>query len=81
MLEMKGCGRCGVRLSWADIAYICSYECTYCSSCFEAVVGRCPNCSGQLVVRPIRSANATDSCRDQSQQSPVDSKKTRSASS
>lgn len=36
-------------------ARICSYECTFCSACAEAVFdGRCPNCGGELVRRPIR---------------------------
>lgn len=36
-------------------ARICSFECTFCASCAEGVLeGRCPNCGGNLVVRPIR---------------------------
>lgn len=36
-------------------AMICSYECTFCRPCAEAVLGgRCPNCGGELVRRPIR---------------------------
>ena len=38
-------------------ARICSFECTFCADCaggrFE---GRCPNCGGELVVRPARPA-------------------------
>jgi uncharacterized protein len=36
-------------------AVICSFECTFCRSCAEQVLsGRCPNCGGELVRRPIR---------------------------
>jgi len=38
-------------------AMICSFECTFCRSCVEGVLkGRCPNCGGELVQRPIRPA-------------------------
>jgi hypothetical protein len=34
-------------------ARICSFECTYCSSCAEGELhGLCPNCGGELVARP-----------------------------
>jgi len=36
-------------------AVICSFECTFCTACAEQVLGgRCPNCSGELVRRPVR---------------------------
>jgi hypothetical protein len=36
-------------------AMICSFECTFCSTCAERVLGgRCPNCDGELVTRPRR---------------------------
>ncbi len=36
-------------------AMICSFECTFCRNCAETVLaGRCPNCGGELVRRPIR---------------------------
>ena len=39
-------------------ARICSFECTFCSSCAEnALGGKCPNCGGELVHRPRRPAN------------------------
>lgn len=38
-------------------ARICSFECTFCASCAENVLGRvCPNCGGELVARPSRPA-------------------------
>ena len=39
-------------------ARICSFECTFCSSCADSVLnGKCPNCGGELVQRPRRPAN------------------------
>ncbi len=39
-------------------AMICSYECTFCRSCAETVLGgQCPNCGGELVRRPIRPSD------------------------
>ena len=36
-------------------ARICTYECTFCADCTrERLHGVCPNCGGNLVVRPIR---------------------------
>lgn len=36
-------------------AVICSFECTFCRACAETVLGgRCPNCGGELVRRPVR---------------------------
>lgn len=38
-------------------ARICSFECTFCAGCADARFGgRCPNCGGGLVARPIRPA-------------------------
>ena len=38
-------------------AMICSFECTFCADCVETRLhGRCPNCGGNLVPRPIRPA-------------------------
>ncbi len=40
-------------------ARICSFECTFCAECAQAVLGGvCPNCGGNLVARPIRPAQA-----------------------
>ena len=37
---------------------ICSFECTFCRDCVDTRLGgRCPNCGGNLVARPIRPAN------------------------
>jgi uncharacterized protein len=38
---------------------ICSFECTFCADCGDGkLAGRCPNCGGGLVIRPIRPAAA-----------------------
>ncbi len=38
-------------------ARICSFECTFCATCANTILsGKCPNCGGELVVRPRRSA-------------------------
>ncbi|MCW2571014.1 MAG: hypothetical protein JWO88_1072 [Frankiales bacterium] len=38
-------------------ARICTYECTFCRDCAELLVV-CPNCTGNLVARPIRPPTA-----------------------
>ena len=39
-------------------ALICSFECTFCAACAAGRLpgGRCPNCGGELVRRPVRPA-------------------------
>lgn len=38
-------------------AWICSFECTFCTTCAsDTLRGKCPNCGGELVRRPRRSA-------------------------
>ena len=56
MLEMRpDCERCGADLPAEDPgAFICSFECTFCAGCAEALDDRCPNCGGELVDRPTR---------------------------
>jgi hypothetical protein len=37
-------------------AMICTFECTFCINCVDGVLaGRCPNCAGELVRRPVRT--------------------------
>lgn len=56
-LEMREeCERCHVALIPSGEARICSYECTFCPACAEAMADRCPNCGGELVARPRREA-------------------------
>jgi uncharacterized protein len=55
MLEMRTtCERCGAALEGDGVARICSYECTFCAPCAEALGLVCPNCAGELVLRPRR---------------------------
>ena len=58
MLEMRdSCERCGQSLGQDAVAFICSYECTFCGDCAnDELAGNCPNCGGELVRRPRRSA-------------------------
>ena len=56
-LEMRAeCERCGAALSADGDARICTFECTFCVPCADAMDGVCPNCGGELVARPRRSA-------------------------
>jgi len=55
-LELReSCERCNVGLTPGGEAYICSYECTFCRACVEALEHVCPNCGGELVRRPLRA--------------------------
>ncbi len=57
MLQMRpNCECCDRDLAPnAGDARICSFECTFCADCAgERFEGRCPNCGGDLVVRPPR---------------------------
>ena len=54
-LEMKpACEKCNTALAPDGAAYICSYECTFCSPCTDGMEGICPNCGGELIRRPRR---------------------------
>ncbi len=57
MLEMRpDCERCGADLpAEAPGAFICSFECTFCAECTDALDDRCPNCAGELMDRPTRA--------------------------
>ncbi|MCB0700568.1 MAG: DUF1272 domain-containing protein [Chitinophagaceae bacterium] len=55
-MEMKTqCEKCDMELQQDGVAYICSYECTYCEECTKQMDNVCPNCSGELVRRPKRT--------------------------
>lgn len=60
MLELRpNCECCDKDLpANSQDARICSFECTFCAACADTVLGgRCPNCTGELVRRPIRPAD------------------------
>ena len=63
MLQIKpNCECCNTDLP-ADSrhAWICSFECTFCTYCVTARLhGVCPNCDGELVHRPVRPAAALE---------------------
>ena len=57
MLELRPtCEHCNRALPPNSLeARICTYECTFCATCVENVLGNvCPNCGGGFVPRPIR---------------------------
>ena len=57
MLELRPtCENCNKPLPPASLeARICTFECTFCASCVNDVLGNvCPNCGGGFVPRPIR---------------------------
>jgi hypothetical protein len=57
MLELRpSCEHCNKKLPpKAADAMICTFECTFCKSCVEEVLGNvCPNCGGGFCSRPIR---------------------------
>jgi hypothetical protein len=57
MLMLKpNCECCGRDLPpESPDARICSFECTFCSTCADTVLqGLCPNCCGNFAPRPIR---------------------------
>ncbi|MCX2794737.1 hypothetical protein SAMN05660479_02278 [Microbulbifer thermotolerans] len=61
MLRMKStCERCSAPLGLTDRAFICSFECTFCPHCARQLEMCCPNCQGQLVLRPPRSHSPTE---------------------
>lgn len=60
MLELRpNCERCDLDLPGSSAAaWICSFECTFCSACTAELAHICPNCGGNLVRRPLRPAEA-----------------------
>ena len=62
MLELRpNCEACDADLPPAADAYICTFECTFCSPCAAERFGLvCPNCGGELVRRPVRPERLLD---------------------
>jgi hypothetical protein len=55
-MEMREkCEACESALAGDDVAYICSYECTWCEACANQMAMTCRNCAGELVPRPRRA--------------------------
>jgi uncharacterized protein len=56
MLELRpNCECCDVDMPpESRDAMICTFECTFCAGCAQALDFACPNCGGELVRRPIR---------------------------
>ncbi len=55
MLKMKKkCERCEAKTGNRDLAFICSFECTFCEKCTNDMSRVCPNCDGELLERPKR---------------------------
>jgi uncharacterized protein len=57
MLELRPvCENCKKALPpHSAEAMICSFECTFCSSCVQDLLHNvCPNCGGGFVPRPVR---------------------------
>ena len=60
MLQLRpNCECCDLDLpNDSTEARICTFECTFCSTCVETRLGGlCPNCGGEFTVRPRRPAN------------------------
>ncbi|WP_183975635.1 DUF1272 domain-containing protein [Tunturiibacter gelidoferens] len=53
------CARCNADLDANGIAFICSYECSFCATCAQVLNAICPNCGGELVLRPRRTQDVT----------------------
>ena len=67
-MEMRTeCERCHIPLGMESNAWICSYECTYCESCNQELQSCCPNCGGELVIRPKRRPQQLPSVQEPKQ--------------
>ena len=54
-LDMKPvCEGCQAALPHQAVAFVGSYECTFCEGCAQRMAQVCPNCQGELVRRPRR---------------------------
>jgi glutathione S-transferase len=53
----ENCEKCSIALPLDQAgACVCSYGCTYCQTCTQALDGVCPKCQGELVARARRGA-------------------------
>src|SRR5580704_12154620 len=54
MTQVKeNCEKCGRALAPPAAAECCSFQCTFCPDCADAMKHVCPNCSGELTARSI----------------------------
>ncbi|MBT8061498.1 MAG: DUF1272 domain-containing protein [Xanthomonadales bacterium] len=62
LLLKSSCERCSKALPAASpLAFICSFECTFCKDCAEGELnGVCPNCGGNFERRPVRPPQLLD---------------------
>ena len=52
-LQMRGeCEHCHAQVTPQGEAWICAFECTFCTRCAGSMRHLCPNCAGELVRRP-----------------------------
>ncbi len=61
MLQMRpNCECCNIDLAASSSeAWICSFECTFCTECVETKLHhKCPNCGGTFSKRPTRTGKA-----------------------
>jgi len=71
-LTMKPhCEKCRSALSAQAEAYICSFECTFCSTCASQLHDACPHCGGELIRRPRRPVSLSDSSQLPLQTTPI----------
>ncbi|WP_239750990.1 DUF1272 domain-containing protein [Mammaliicoccus sp. H-M34] len=64
-LEMKpNCEKCGYEFHSKSNAFICVKEHTFCRECAENLFYVCPDCNGELVVRPKVQADENKIIRD-----------------
>ena len=58
-LEMRPmCERCGVALAPTDEAYICTFECTFCPSCTQAMEASLPQLRWRIGAASTGSGHA-----------------------
>ena len=52
----NACEKCGRTLSDPNEGLACSFQCTYCVPCADALKMTCPNCNGTLAARSVLAA-------------------------
>ncbi len=53
----NNCEACDLPLKPNDAAHVCSFDCTFCPVCTENMQSVCPNCGGELKLRPRRKTS------------------------